>query len=620
MVECAQGQQNNFPGSTAAVSTFSGPLAHTSSGNAGATPTNITSSAINTTGANLLIVTAYTYVASTCAITDSPNSGGSNSWVQLPSYGTAGTGYLQIFYSVKGPISGPPVVGTSHTFTALCPVGQYIGIAVSAYAGANPATMNVYAERNYASSPSTTLQAAITQGLKASAGDLIYSAEESANQTAGTDSIDSGLTVTDQTLSGIAFAQAALAPATAGVINPTWTTASAWYKTMGTVIFSNQPTPSMNAYIAFEGDSIADHNHSPQPSYPALVSAYFPSAMYANYATTAWNVSNLVTQASTADDRSMISGSVPSILSVLIGRNDLGSDGLNDTPEVFEAALVAYFQARRAAGWKVISATVLPSTLSGFNPKRNIVNQWMRGNWQNWSDCLADLANDPVFGIDAAASNVLLYGDGTHPTTAIHQNIATDFTACYQTLVPTVPSYAGGSAVNGSAVAFGIPSTSSPLFNQPIKLIVSADFTTAASTALQTITGLSTTLNPLQINWQYDCFIAYSQATANVAVAFGIQAATVAPTNIFGFGHEQITVGPPATYVDGTLATLATTTATNIVSGTPGAIATLYNAELHGTIENTSALNIVNFMVSTATSGDAVTVKRGSFCKLTAGY
>lgn len=145
---------------------------------------------------------------------------------------------------------------------------------------------------------------------------------------------------------------------------------------------------------------------------------------------------------------------------------------------------------------------------------------------------------------------------------------------------------------------------------------VASNFTTAATTSLQTITGLTYTLPPAAANYSFHCGISYSQGTANAAVAFGIQSATVAATNIFANGTEQITVGPPATVVTGTLATLASTTATNIVSGTPGATATNYAVYLDGTIEEpaNNAGNIINFMVSTATSADAVTVLRGSYC------
>lgn len=146
---------------------------------------------------------------------------------------------------------------------------------------------------------------------------------------------------------------------------------------------------------------------------------------------------------------------------------------------------------------------------------------------------------------------------------------------------------------------------------------VTSNFTTAANTNLQTITGLQFT-HPSSnaLNWNFHAVLVYSQATANAAVAFGIQAATNAPTNIFATGTQQITVGPPATIVTGTLATLTTTTATAIVSGTPGATGTNYTVYLDGTLELAASANTINFMVSTATSGDAVTVLRGSYVNI----
>lgn len=141
-------------------------------------------------------------------------------------------------------------------------------------------------------------------------------------------------------------------------------------------------------------------------------------------------------------------------------------------------------------------------------------------------------------------------------------------------------------------------------------------FTTANNANLQTITGLSWSVyNTSALNVSFACDLAYSQGTANAAVAFGIQAASNNPTNIFATGTEQITVGPPATFVTGTLPTLATTTATNIVSGTPTATATNYTVHLGGTIELAAqTYDVINIMVSTAAGADAVTVLRGSMC------
>jgi hypothetical protein len=147
--------------------------------------------------------------------------------------------------------------------------------------------------------------------------------------------------------------------------------------------------------------------------------------------------------------------------------------------------------------------------------------------------------------------------------------------------------------------------------------VLTADFTTAANTNLQTVLTFNVPAAATAQNYSFSCDGSYSQATGNVAVAFGIQAATNAPTNVYATGIEQITVGPPATLVTGTLATLATTTATSVVSGTGTATGTNYTFHLAGTIEEPAATaNAINIMVSTATAGDVVSVKRGSFCQL----
>ena len=151
-----------------------------------------------------------------------------------------------------------------------------------------------------------------------------------------------------------------------------------------------------------------------------------------------------------------------------------------------------------------------------------------------------------------------------------------------------------------------------------MKTFVTSDFTTAANTNLQTITGLSWTLPAsTAVNYSFHCALLYSQATATAAVAFGVQGATTAPTQINASGIEW-SAASGAWTATGVLTGLNTTTATNVVSGTPSAITTVWRAELDGTIEapSNASPTVFNVMVSTATSGDAVTVKRGSYCAL----
>jgi hypothetical protein len=144
---------------------------------------------------------------------------------------------------------------------------------------------------------------------------------------------------------------------------------------------------------------------------------------------------------------------------------------------------------------------------------------------------------------------------------------------------------------------------------------VAADQVFSTDTALHNITSLSWNLGVLAGTYNFDCTIIYSQATAAVANAFGIQSATISPTNIEADGLVQTNT---TAFTGGVLATLASTTATNIVSFTPGATATNFIAKLHGQIvepANTGG-NTVNIMALTGAAADALTIRKGSSCQL----
>ncbi len=151
---------------------------------------------------------------------------------------------------------------------------------------------------------------------------------------------------------------------------------------------------------------------------------------------------------------------------------------------------------------------------------------------------------------------------------------------------------------------------------QPTFVYVTSDFTTAANTNLQNITGLTWTMPATNaVNLPFDCYFQFSQATGTAAVSFGIQDVTTAPTQINANG-TMATSATAVAFGPGVQA-LNTTTATAILTRTPSATATIFPAEIHGVIEQPSGpASAINIMVKTATSGDAVTVKRGSYCRI----
>jgi hypothetical protein len=160
-------------------------------------------------------------------------------------------------------------------------------------------------------------------------------------------------------------------------------------------------------------------------------------------------------------------------------------------------------------------------------------------------------------------------------------------------------------------VGTGASGSKAGLIQSGMTTFVTTNFTTSGvGTALEAITGLSITVPAVAANWSFHCHLAYSQAVGAAAVAFGIQAATNNPTNIFATGEMYTAAG---TVTTGILATLTTTTATNIVSGTPGAQATNFICDLYGTCELGATANTIKILVSTATAADLVTVLRGSY-------
>jgi len=161
------------------------------------------------------------------------------------------------------------------------------------------------------------------------------------------------------------------------------------------------------------------------------------------------------------------------------------------------------------------------------------------------------------------------------------------------------------------AVGTGAAASKAGLIQSGMSKFVTANFTTSGvGTALEVITGLAITVPAVAANWTFHAHLAYSQAVGTAAVAFGIQAATNNPTNIFATGEMFTAAG---TVTTGVLATLATTTATNIVTGTPGGTGTNLVVDLYGTCELGASANTIQILVSTATAADLVTVLRGSY-------
>jgi hypothetical protein len=181
-------------------------VAHASAACSNGCPGAVTTPAIDTTGANLIVIATSIGSGSTL-IRDS----NSNTWTALTRYG-AGPG-IQLFYCFG------PAVGSGHTFSNGS--GDYPAIAVAAYSGVASAPFDTQNGVANVSSPIHT--GSITPG---SNGELLISALGDLSGT--TVSIDSSFALIEQQFyspgSAYGVALAWQVQATAAPINPTWTT------------------------------------------------------------------------------------------------------------------------------------------------------------------------------------------------------------------------------------------------------------------------------------------------------------------------------------------------------------------------------------------------------------
>lgn len=174
----------------------------------------IVTSAIDTSGANLLIV-AVTQVGANVIGTLTDSKG--NTWTLQSSPLTAQTtgGYIRIYYCPS------PTVGSGHTFT-YANGGQLFGVvAVQAWSGANATPFDVQNGSGSAIGVTSLATGSVTPNNNNS---LIVATINASNSTSSY-AIDSGFTITDNvppSANVVGLALAFLKQNTASAINPTW--------------------------------------------------------------------------------------------------------------------------------------------------------------------------------------------------------------------------------------------------------------------------------------------------------------------------------------------------------------------------------------------------------------
>ena len=168
-----------------------------------------TTSAIDTTGANLLVIFVSRYSVTSATLSDSKG----NSWTKLSN--ASGTNIVGSFFYCTN-----PTVGSGHTFT-LTGTSIYAVIAVQAWSGAN--TVAPFDAENIGT-PGTGTSIA-TGSVSPSVNDELVVAGLTTNST-DTFGINSSFTISGQepfTLNvNFGGAMAYLVQTTKGAVNPTW--------------------------------------------------------------------------------------------------------------------------------------------------------------------------------------------------------------------------------------------------------------------------------------------------------------------------------------------------------------------------------------------------------------
>lgn len=172
---------------------------------------SITTPAINTTGANLIVVSSGDYLGNGTNVAPTDSNGNTYTLRQTATGSIAAQ--TQIWECQN------PTVGAGHTITR---VGNYQCLFVSAWSGA--AATSQYDKGSSGTSVSTSVQpGSITP---ANANSLVIASLGSDTTTSSTASIDSGFTITDQfaPVGGVSEGggQAYLIQSAAAAVNPTW--------------------------------------------------------------------------------------------------------------------------------------------------------------------------------------------------------------------------------------------------------------------------------------------------------------------------------------------------------------------------------------------------------------
>jgi lysophospholipase L1-like esterase len=175
--------------------------------------------------------------------------------------------------------------------------------------------------------------------------------------------------------------------------------------------------------VVFDGDSLTfgagclPYYAFPNgQDYPSQVAAALPSnGTYYNVGVGGETIAAMLANGPTVVDPKLVTGA-GNVVVICGGTNDIFYSDVDPYPNI-----VAYCQARKTAGWKVIVGTLGPRSDTGvpadYETKRQSVNTRIRANAISggWADAIADFGADPTIGQAGNQTDLRYFaGDNVH--------------------------------------------------------------------------------------------------------------------------------------------------------------------------------------------------------------
>jgi lysophospholipase L1-like esterase len=292
------------------------------------------------------------------------------------------------------------------------------------------------------------------------------------------------------------------------------------------------PAAAKNAVVVMTGDSTTRGFAATHSILQMLLSDAMGSRVKTiNNGVAGRTLATMVQGANITADLALGSGSGRKVYAIQGGINDLIADASAGRGAALYAMMQTYCAAIRAAGHKVVCATMISNYSyaagSPYDTERQSFNTLLRAGYSTFSDGLVDYAADDVYAEREASQDASYWADATHPNDtgyAVMARIATDV------LLPMSLDVAGQIAAQYATDQAAVAAASDDIDGDAIILEQVGTGMTAAAvqTAIETALGAT----PVTLTADYDSAkTAASQASVNALAAAPVTIVSPVATN-----------------------------------------------------------------------------------------